>query len=83
MKNAPNLVTEVVVKGDFVSDNWISLLWGLGLTHLPSLALTGRRADAWGAIGQRYLVPRNPDYHPHGEYIQTLEAWGTEAQPAE
>jgi hypothetical protein len=80
-KNAPNLVTEVVVQGDFVSDNRASWFWGL--MHLPSLALTGRRADAWGAIGQRYLVPSNPQYHPHSQYIQTLSAWGTEPQSSE
>ncbi|CAK0760910.1 hypothetical protein CCP4SC76_3400001 [Gammaproteobacteria bacterium] len=58
LKNAPNLVTEVVVKSDWVADSKVSRLWGF--LHLPSLLLTGRRADAWGAIGTRYLVPK-PD----------------------
>lgn len=56
LKNAPNLVTEVVVKTDWVADNPKSRLYGL--LHVPSIMLTGRRADAWGAIGTRYLVPK-------------------------
>ena len=72
LKNAPKLVTEVVVKGDWVSDTRAS--WGWGFLHLPSLALTGRRADAWGAIGQRYLVPNAPGLNPHVEVSATLAA---------
>lgn len=56
LKNAPKLVTEVVVKTDWVADNSRSRLYGL--LHLPSVLLTGRRADAWGAIGTRYLLPK-------------------------
>lgn len=70
LKNAPALVKEVVVKGDWVSDTRAS--WGWGFLHLPSLALTGRRADAWGAIGQRYLVPSVPGLHPHVDISATL-----------
>ena len=81
LKNAPNLVTEVVVQRDPVSDLWAAKI--LHILDLPSLALTGRRADVLGAIGQRYLVPLNPEYHPHGQYIQTLGAWASEGQSAE
>ena len=55
MKTAKNLVTEVVVQTDWVSDNRMSKFYKL--LNIPSLLLTGRKADTRGAIGNRYLVP--------------------------
>lgn len=56
IKNAPRLVTEVTVQSDWVADN--SRTRGLKLLSLPSYLLTGRKADALGAIGYRYLIPK-------------------------
>jgi hypothetical protein len=55
LKNAKNHVTEVVVQTDWVSDNWASKFYKV--LNLPSLMLTGRKADTRGAIGHRFLVP--------------------------
>lgn len=71
LKAAPSLVTEVVVQGDWVSDSRNNL--GLRLLDVPSLALTGRRADALGAIGNRFLVPKINDLNPHSQFTQTLQ----------
>lgn len=56
MRRGPELVTEVVVQTDWVSDNRASKL--LALTDPMSIALTGDVAHNRGAIGQRYLIPR-------------------------
>lgn len=56
IKNAPKLVTEVTVEGDWVADN--SRTRALKVLSLPSYLLTGRKADALGAIGYRYLIPK-------------------------
>lgn len=57
MNEAPNWVKEVAVQGDWVSDNptWKSKM--LGIWNVPSLLLTGSKANNKGAIGERYLVP--------------------------
>jgi len=59
IKNAPKLVTEVTVQSDWVADN--SRTRALKLLSLPSYLLTGRKADALGAIGYRYLIPKPND----------------------
>jgi hypothetical protein len=59
MASAPQLVTEVVVKGDWVSDNAASKAYGA--LDVLSAGLTGSSGDNRGAIGQRFLVPRPSD----------------------
>ncbi len=59
MAAAPRLVTEVVVKGDWVSDNAASKAYGA--LDVLSAGLTGSSGDNRGAIGQRFLVPRPSD----------------------
>lgn len=59
MAAAPHLVTEVVVKGDWVSDNAASKAYGV--LDVLSAGLTGSSGDNRGAIGQRFLVPRPSD----------------------
>jgi hypothetical protein len=56
IKNAPRLVTEVAVQGDWVADNGKTRM--LKAMSLPSYLLTGRSADPLGAIGHRYLIPK-------------------------
>ena len=72
LKAAPSLVTEVVVQSDWVSDS--KYFRGLRLLDVPSLALTGRRADALGAIGNRYMVPKVEGLKPHSQIGKTLFA---------
>ena len=72
LKAAPSLVTEVVVQSDWVSDS--KYFRGLRLLDVPSLALTGRRADALGAIGNRYMVPKVEGLNPHFQIGKTLFA---------
>jgi pimeloyl-ACP methyl ester carboxylesterase len=59
MAGAPQLVTEVVVKGDWVSDNAASKAYGA--LDVIGAGLTGSSGDNRGAIGQRFLVPRPSD----------------------
>lgn len=71
LKNAPKLVTEVVVQNDWVADSARSRLWGL-VNYAPSLLLTGRRPDAWGAIGERYMLPEVEGLNPHSAIVRTI-----------
>jgi hypothetical protein len=59
MAGAPHLVTEVVIKGDWVSDNAASKAYGA--LDVIGAGLTGSSGDNRGAIGQRFLVPRPSD----------------------
>jgi hypothetical protein len=59
MAGAPELVTEVVVKGDWVSDNAASKAYGA--LDVLGAGLIGSSGDNRGAIGQRFLVPRPTD----------------------
>lgn len=59
MAGAPHWVTEVVVKGDWVSDNAASKAYGA--LDVLSAGLIGSSGDNRGAIGQRFLVPRPSD----------------------
>jgi hypothetical protein len=65
MAGAPHWVTEVVIKGDWVSDNAASKAYGA--LDVLSAGLTGSSGDNRGAIGQRFLVPRPTD--------EQLRAW--------
>jgi pimeloyl-ACP methyl ester carboxylesterase len=65
MAGAPHWVTEVVIKGDWVSDNAASKAYGA--LDVLGAGLTGSSGDNRGAIGQRFLVPRPSD--------EQLRAW--------
>lgn len=77
IKNAPRLVTEVTVQSDWVADN--SRTRGLKFLSLPSYLLTGRKADALGAIGHRYLIPKPTEL----ERAQQAIDWNWSEQDSE